>query len=294
MSANSAPPDTIARCATLACLWEVTAHKPGNVYRGADFEDLTFADFVASAAVVGPILEDAPMRGVGATVRAGVAATQIAVGTNTNLGILLLLAPLAACDSQLSGERLAEVLDGLTIADAHEVYEAIRVARPGGLGQVEEADVNAEAAPQITLRDAMRLAADRDLIARQYDNCFQQVFWLANRLLHHHDHLAFDAAIVRAYLELLRDYPDSLIARKCGDEVAREAADRAATVLEISEPEGYRQAVADFDFWLRSDGHRRNPGASADMIAAALFTILRQRRLPWPVSFYGKDRRRRS
>ena len=38
--------------ATLACLWEATAPKPGNVYRGADFDDLTYADFITSAAVI--------------------------------------------------------------------------------------------------------------------------------------------------------------------------------------------------------------------------------------------------
>ena len=87
---------SIGKCATLACLWEVTAPKPGNVYRGADFEDLTFADFLTSAVVVGPIVDQCPQLGVGRTVLSAVQATRRTVGTNTNLGTLLLLAPLAA------------------------------------------------------------------------------------------------------------------------------------------------------------------------------------------------------
>ncbi len=72
-------------------------------------------------------------------------------------------------------------------------------------------------------------------------------------------------------------YPDSLIARKCGPDVAAEAAARAAKVLQAGPPPAaaYQQAVADLDFWLRSDGHRRNPGTTADLIAAGLFALLR-------------------
>ncbi len=169
--------------ATLACLWEATAPKPGNVYRGADFDDLTYADFVTSAAVIGPILNETPPLGVGATVLAAVAATRDAVGTNTNLGMMLLITPLAAAamDRPLS-EGVAEVLRDLSVEDANQVYAAIRLAQPGGLGRVDNADVNAPEALQITLREAMALAAGRDLVARQYVNDFAEVRWTADRI----------------------------------------------------------------------------------------------------------------
>ncbi len=274
--------------ATLACLWEVTAPKPGNVYRGADFDDLTYADFLTSAAVVGPILNDAAQNGVGATVLAGVAATRAAVGTNTNLGMLLLMAPLAVASSNRSvAEGVAQVLANLGSEDASGVYEAIRLAKPGGLGRVDDADVN-EGPPTISLREAMALAADRDLVARQYMNDFAEVRWTADRIAAAAENRPLGEAIVRAYLELLAQHPDSLVTRKCGTDMAAQVSAGAATVLRAL-PHGddaYQTYRAEFDFWLRADGHRRNPGTTADIIAAALFMLLREEIITWPVRFY--------
>jgi triphosphoribosyl-dephospho-CoA synthase len=283
-------PLSVSACATLACLWEATAPKPGNVYRGADFEDLSYADFVTSAAIIGPVLEQVQTRGVGVTVRAGVAATRAAIATNSNLGMLLLMAPLAAVPAEASLQTGVDaVLAALNVEDTRQVYAAIRLARPGGLGAVEHADVNAADAPSITLVEVMRLAAERDLVARQYVNSFDDVFWTAERIADVARYgMPLGEAIVRAYLQLLERHPDSLVARKCGHAAAKEVSTRASAVLAAQGegPDAYEEALADFDFWLRSDGHRRNPGTSADLIAAALFVLLRERRVDWPVRFY--------
>ena len=280
----------VGACATLACLWEVTTPKPGNVYRGADFEDLTYADFLTSAAVVGPILERTPDQGVGATVLEAVEATRAAVGTNTNLGTLLLLAPLAAVARDLPlSTGIVEVLKSLTLRDTREVYAAIRLAQPGGLGQVDEADVHDAQPPEISLVEAMGMAAQRDLVAQQYVNGFEQVFATSEQIERcYKGGLPLSEAIVHGYLQLLAKSPDSLIARKCGAAAAREASDRAAAVLESGQPGSseYRAAAAELDFWLRSDGHRRNPGTTADLVAAGLFVLVRDQRLNWPVRFY--------
>jgi triphosphoribosyl-dephospho-CoA synthase len=283
------PPLTPGDCATLACIWEATAHKPGNVYRGADFDDCTYADFLTSAAVIGPAIDAAAQTGVGAAVLAAVAATRAAVGTNTNLGMLLLFAPLAAVPRHVRlTDGVGGVLRQLSTEDARLAYDAIRLAQPGGLGDAPEADVNAAEAPPITLAEAMRLAADRDLVARQYANEFAEVFRTAERIATAASERPLGDAIVRGYLQLLREEPDTLVARKCGRERAQEAADRAAVVsaaVEADDPDAER-LMADFDFWLRSDGHRRNPGTSADIVAAALFVLLRDGGLKWPVRFY--------
>ncbi|HEX6961668.1 MAG TPA: triphosphoribosyl-dephospho-CoA synthase [Lacipirellula sp.] len=279
---------TIGASATLACLWEATAPKPGNVYRGADFEDLTYADFVTCAAMIGPVVDRAPKYGVGGTVLAGVRITRSAVSTNSNLGILLLLAPLALVSSDRFESDVDSVLERLTIDDTRKAYAAIREANPGGLGEVNEGDVNAAETPQLNLREVMELAADRDLIAQQYVNGFKEVLWTADRIQAALLHRPMSQAIVYAYLELLVAHPDSLIQRKCGAAIAEEASRRAAVVLEshASGQDVYEAALADFDFWLRADGHRRNPGTSADIIAAALFVLLREGRIQWPVKFY--------
>src|SRR5581483_8965624 len=161
--------------AQIACLLEVTARKLGNVHRFRDFESTHYLDFVLSAsAIVGP-LDRARDIGVGAAVLQAVEATRRVVATNTNLGMVLLFAPLAAirADEDLH-EGVVRVLQETTIGDARLTYEAIRLAQPGGLGEVATQDVASE--PTITLYDAMRLAAERDLVARQYANGYADVF----------------------------------------------------------------------------------------------------------------------
>ena len=278
-------------CATLACLWEATAAKPGNVHRGADFEDVSYADFVTSAAVIGPVVDRIEQQGVGRTIRLATVATRSAVASNTNLGMLLLIVPLAAVPTtQRLSDGIDAVLAGLTAADTAEVYEAIRLAQPGGLGEVDEADVAQSEPPSIPLVEAMRMAAERDSIARQYVNRFDQVFQSADRIerwLQQGE--ALGESIVSAYVELLAELPDTLIARKCGVGLARETSQRAAVVMAAWDTgvDGYRRALADFDFWLRSDRHRRNPGTTADLIAGGLFVLLREGRIDWPTAFYS-------
>lgn len=276
----------LAICATLACIWEATAPKPGNVYRGADFEDVTYADFLASAAVIGKPIASAREVGVGQAAFDSILAIHTAVGTNTYLGTVLLLAPLAAVPNGiLLQDGITDVLEGLTTEATHKVYEAIRLAQPAGLGKAVEGDVNA-GNPNLPLLAAMQLAAERDLVARQYSNGFSQVFWVADRITN--ADLPLGAAIVKAYIELLSEYPDSHIARKCGLEVSNQVSQRASRVLSLcgAEDGAFDRELADFDFYLRKDGHRLNPGTSADLIAAGLFVLLRENRLEWPVRFY--------
>ena len=50
---------SIGQCAALACIIEATAPKPGNVHRGADFEEMSYADFCASAVAIAPAMDAA-------------------------------------------------------------------------------------------------------------------------------------------------------------------------------------------------------------------------------------------
>jgi triphosphoribosyl-dephospho-CoA synthase len=174
-----------------------------------------------------------------------------------------------------------------TVEDAELVYAAIRAAGPGGIGKVEDADVSSM--PSITLHEAMKLAADRDLVAKQYTNDFADVRAVAEQIAEtNRQGFSLSDSIVRAHVWQMARCPDSLIARKCGPEVARQSADRAGAVFDSGAPasEEYGQALADLDFWLRSDGHRRNPGTTADLIAAAIFVLLAEDRVACPVRFY--------
>jgi triphosphoribosyl-dephospho-CoA synthase len=272
--------------ATLACLYEATAAKPGNVHPRAGFDDVSYADFVASAVVIGPIIDQAAHRGVGRTVLDAVRATRAAVGTNTNLGTLLLIGPLAAVPpGQSLSEGIHAVLAGLTSEDTRQVYEAIRISSAGGLGRAEKADVFADPPTDLTLVDAMRLAADRDTVARQYANGFAVVLggtaaWIADAMARE---MPLGDAIVWAHIMQMAQCTDSLIDRKCGPQIAAEAMRRAAAVLDTQNRgnPAFREALNDFDCWLREDGHRRNPGTTADLVAAGLFVLLREGRLNW-------------
>ncbi|MBL8830326.1 MAG: triphosphoribosyl-dephospho-CoA synthase [Planctomycetaceae bacterium] len=281
---------TIGECATLACLWECTAAKPGNVHRGADFEDATYLDFVLSAQAIGPVFDRAAELRVGELVLAAVEATQRFVRHNTNLGMLLLFGPLARVplDQPLQA-GVADVLKSLDERDSQLVYEAIRRAKPGGLGKVDQADVQSTLAPP-GLLDAMRLAADRDSIARQYVTGFVDL-WdrVVPFLIAGLDRgWPLQTTIIHAHVRLLAAQSDTLIARKCGAETAAQASAIARQVLDYGQPgdDEYEQALGSFDFWLRADGHRRNPGTTADLIAAGLLCLLRDGRLQQHVRFY--------
>jgi triphosphoribosyl-dephospho-CoA synthase len=283
---------SIGTQATLACLWEATAAKPGNVHRGADFEDLSYLDFAMSAAAIGPILDRAGPTHFGQLLHQCVLATRATVGTNTNLGTLLLLVPLAKAAGSTIGELAASaaaVVESTTPNDTQLVYQAINAAKPGGMGTTAEADL-AGPAPAMNVKQVMALAADRDTIARELSTGFECTVAVASRIQQSYERgVPLGEAIVDAAVWQLAEVPDSLVARKLGDAAARDVSHRAAAVLSRQRDswQDYWQACGEFDFWLRADGHRRNPGTTADIVAAALFVLLRTDTLTLPVTFYG-------
>jgi triphosphoribosyl-dephospho-CoA synthase len=273
-----------------ACIWEACARKVGNVHRHRDFANTSLTDFLISAAVIAPAFETE--RSVGQIVWKAVGATRDATGQNTNLGIILALAPLALCPADRPiKDDIGRVLAELTVEDAKDVYRAIRLAKPGGLGQANEQDVSNE--PTVTLLDAMKLAAERDQIARQYTNGFDDVleFGVPTFAAACHRHESIERAIIEMQLQWLAREADSLIVRKNGSDVAKDVQNQARRVIDgggLNTAAGRRTAVA-FDAFLRSDGNRLNPGTTADLIAAVLFVALRERivtsgdRFPWTV-----------
>lgn len=268
----------VAQAAQIACLLEVSAPKPGNVSRYADFADTRFEDFLLSAVAIGPAMERAGRDGVGQIIWRAVRDTQRLVRSNTNLGMVLLLAPLAkACfgDGE-PRENLAHVLASLTVEDARRAYAAIRLARPGGLGRAPQADVAEE--PSVTLYQAMALAQERDSIAREYVTTFAITFETGYPALKEAWHTTGDpsTAIVQAYLTILARVPDTLIARKRGGDMACQVSRWAEEVLAVGgvfTAQG-RKALVELDRTLRDERHTLNPGTTADLTAAAIFLVL--------------------
>jgi triphosphoribosyl-dephospho-CoA synthase len=267
-------------------LLEVTARKPGNVHRYADLPGLHFVDFLMSATAIAGPMDRAKTAGVGRTVLEAIEATRQVVSTNTNLGIVLLLAPLAAVpDSDDLGVGIEKVLGATTVDDARQVYRAIRLAQPGGLGEVPDQDVAHE--PTISLREIMGLATNRDSIALQYTNGFRQVLDEALPVLQQSLEAGWplETAIIATHLRLLERHPDSLIERKYGHVHAAEVSRRAADLLAAGWPKCDRawNRLEEFDSWLRQPSHRYNPGTTADLVTAALYAGLRDGTIKWPM-----------
>lgn len=296
----------IAWAAQLACLLEVSAEKPGNVSAVSSFSDVRYEDFLASAVAIGPTFAVAPRASVGETVLRSVQATRRLVSTNTNLGILLLFAPLAKAAGSASAEeglRLAvtDVLDRLTVEDTREAYDAIRLASPSGLGTVDRYDVSSENV-DVTLGQVMESARDRDSIACEYATGFEITFEVGYESLRRalDDGHELSHSITYAFLTILSQLPDTLIARKAGRTVAEEVSRRAMKVLAVGGPflPRGRAELACLDRDLRDESHKLNPGTTADLVAASLFVLLLEWRLwsrmsnlepPW--SAHGRAKR---
>ena len=277
-----------------ACRLELMALKPGNVHIHAEGHGMSVAQFLDSAAAIAPILAT-PGQPVGRAIRHAVLATRDVAGCNTNLGIILLLAPLAAAAlCRDKGEplrmRLARVLDGLSVADAADAFAAIRLALPAGLGEAPQHDV-AEA-PRIDLRAAMAPAADRDLIARQYATAFADIFTFG--VARGRSALRRGASPAEAasaiHLGFMALHPDTHIARKHGAAVAEQVREQAfrlerrlAVGAAFGGDSGATRRLLAFDRALKRRG--LNPGTSADLTVACLFVLRLAGELPagpWP------------
>lgn len=262
-------------CFLAACALDVAVRKPGNVSAALPGHGMDAALFLASAEAAAPALFQAGAP-VGARIEAAVAATLAVARCNTNLGIVLLCAPLALAFEQGSAPRpaLERVLSGLDIADAAGAYRAIAAAQPGGLGRAEAQDVAAP--PTVGLRAAMALAAPRDRIAAQYANGYADLFELALPALERHasspGRPIGPAAVQALYLALLASGADSHILRKHGAPTAQAVTAEAAAWQARAESGQVLDADPDFAAWDASLKARGiNPGTSADLTVAALF-----------------------
>jgi triphosphoribosyl-dephospho-CoA synthase len=275
---STTSPDAARRAEALrrayvdACLLELHSLKPGNVHRHAAGHGMTVEHFAASALVSAAPLA-APGRSVGERIRNAIAATRDAVGCNTNLGIVLLAAPLMAAAEWAPRGRIRDALEGtlaeLTVADAAAAYEAIRIAAPAGLGRAPEQDVASP--PSVDLREAMTLASRRDRIARQYACGYRDVYEIGVARLRDARQAALsdEQAATRAYMDFLAAFPDSHILRKHGAAVAEEVRREAATLT--SKGEYADAALLAFDGRLKGKG--LNPGTSADLTVASLLAL---------------------
>ncbi len=265
----------LAQIYKLACLAEIEALKPGNVHIFADGHGMQVQDFIQSAEASSSMIAK-PDLALGERIYRSIEATRNVVHCNTNLGIVLLCAPiiqaaLLATTNNFRGE-LRQVLTNTTTADANWLFKAIQLANPAGLGQVDKYDVNIAA--ECTLLEAMLASADKDFICQQYSNDYVNIF--------EEGIPQYQAALLRwerpawaataLYLYWLSHYLDSHIARKYGVELAKqvqtEALAHQAALEELENPKNYLPQLLRFDQSLKERGI--NPGTSADLTVVVL------------------------
>jgi triphosphoribosyl-dephospho-CoA synthase len=279
---TSVAPEPLAKAVEEACLTEIRALKPGNVSVHSEGHGMTARQFVVSAQAISPALTE-PGISVGQRILQAVQATQATAGCNTNLGIVLLLAPLAHAALTRVGmgslrARVSEVLGSLGTEDAELTYRAIRLANPAGLGRSERHDIRES--PAVSLLEAMHQARERDLIARQYANGYRDVFALGISRARKAQARGFSEEWTAAavYLGYLAHFPDTHIARKFGRraaETVREEARRFdAELMRQDNPTHMMGALLAWDSRLKRD--RYNPGSCADLTVATLFAIKAQ------------------
>ncbi|MDQ7089301.1 MAG: triphosphoribosyl-dephospho-CoA synthase [Methylococcales bacterium] len=268
-----------------ACDIELQAFKPGNVSVYAEGHDMTIKDFQLSAmASMTPITN--PNYSLGEKIYYAVKNTRDRVGCNTNLGIILLCAPLIQALSTMSKgedfrERLSKVLHATTRSDANWVFKAITLASPGGLGESAEADVHTVA--QITLIDAMKIAENKDRVALQYTTNFKDIFDFS--ILRYNDAFKkwgdLNWSAVASYSALLSKFPDSHIERKYGNKYTEEVQIQMRLLNDIllstDKPQQHEAMLYEIDTTFKKSGI--NPGTTADLTVATIFVFLAERML---------------
>jgi triphosphoribosyl-dephospho-CoA synthase len=296
----------IAQSLQLAMLLEVSAYpKPGNVHRTRDFFDTKFEHFLASAVALNPCWNKAAYRGflislgklsfsslnIGELIKEGVERVKAwHSGGNTSLGTIMLLMPIAAA----AGKTLAEgefnekilrrnlklIAESSTFMDAINVYKAINLAKPGGLGKSKFLDVKNESSlneiieKKISLFEILKFSSSYDSISLEWVENFKITFELGlpffiNELNESKD---LNIAIVNTYLKVLSEVYDTLIIRKAGVEKAIEVSKKAREVLEAGGLKTIKgkKLVFKFDEELAKYKGKLNPGSTADLISSIL------------------------
>ena len=297
----------ISKCLELAILFEVASDKPGNVNLIVGFEGTRYEHFLASAVAAAPFFELAAERGVRVS-RGEIHIGDVALGRiirdcvadinawqrggNTLLGTVILLSPIAVAAGMTPTkeegifeisklrENVKAVVESTTSEDAVDVYEAIKIANPSGLGKAPELDINDPCSvdriirENISLYQVFKIASSYDRVCSEWINNYPVTFKVAYPYLMEQisETKELSVVVTHTFLKVLAKYPDTFIARKVGIAKAREVSSKAKEILKLGElgTSTGRERLREFDLELRRLSNLFNPGTTADIIAAAL------------------------
>ena len=282
---------TIAQIAQIASVLEVSGYpKPGNVHRTRDFHDMVFEDFLISGIAIGDTVKslcdhtknnknDLSKINLGEYILKGVLQTDKWVKNNTNLGIIMMIMPIAASASICSNfddlsEKVNEILKATTVSDATYLYKAINIADAGGMGSQNEYDVtNDDAIRELeknkqTMFDVLEISASWDSLANELTSSMQVTFKIGFPTFHKlKNKYSLNDATLETFLTILSQVPDTLISRKYGIKKAREVSSKGKNVLNSNKDE-FLNNLNVFDNYLFENKY--NPGTTADLTAASI------------------------
>jgi len=291
-------PELIAKIAQISSVLEVSGYpKPGNVHRTRDFHDMVFEDFLISGIAIGDTIRQAATHALeinnsisfkeaklGKYILQAVKETDNWIANNTNLGIIMLLTPIAmsaAISNNL--DQLRENINNLvinsTVIDAVALYDAISIADAGGMGEQEDFDVRSSDSTQeliennLNIFDVLSISSSWDSLAMEltnkmpvtFDTGFPTFFKLKKEF-------SINLATVITFLTILSQVPDTLISRKYGDEKAKEVSALAMDVLNSKDIDDdmieFNKKLIEFDDYLFEN--KLNPGTTADLTASSI------------------------
>lgn len=280
--------DEIAKIAQIASALEVSGYpKPGNVHRTRDYTDMEFEDFIISGIVIGDTIRrattdvDANNPQLGKYILEAVSETDRWIKNNTNLGIVMMITPIAvaAAISETFDdirENIKLVMANTSVDDACDLYDAINIADAGGMGDQDEYDVSSDNAKKElrdngqTMYDVLKISAPWDMLAREMTSDMPAVFEIGYPTYHELKGVKTkNEACVLTFLEILSQVPDTLISRKYGNDEALKISMMTRDLLKMKDSPDFKERLQEFDDYLFKNKY--NPGTTADLTAASIF-----------------------
>ncbi|MFX1435697.1 MAG: triphosphoribosyl-dephospho-CoA synthase [Promethearchaeota archaeon] len=303
--------DDLLRCLSLASLLEVVGWpKPGNVHRTQNFRNTRFEHFIAGIVAIQPVFRVLCERNFPKsfeneddykTIKLGEffkTAVEEMIrwqdGGNVLLGHILILAPLAVATINCMKKHqntisdlksfLNKIIENSSVNDTINLYQAIRLCNPGGLGKIKKYDINNEKSfndlkkDDINLKKIFKFSEEYDLISLEYSTGYNLILdeGLPYFVKTYNQFKNINIATVNTYLKLLSLNPDTLVIRKSGLESALYISKAASNILEyggISSEKGLKSTM-ELDNELQIKDGKLNPGTTADLISGVIFCAL--------------------
>ena len=278
----------IAKIAQIASALEVSGYpKPGNVHRTRDYDDMEFEDFIISGIVIGDTIKKATTNvnidnpQLGKYILEAVSETDRWIKNNTNLGIVMMITPIAAAAAVSDGfddirENVKLLMSNTSVDDACDLYDAINIADAGGMGDQDEYDVASDNAKQElrdnnqTMYDVLKISAPWDMLAREMTSDMPAVFEIGYPTYHElKNEKSKNESCVLTFLTILSQVPDTLISRKYGNDEALKISMMTRDLLKMRDSPDFDEKLKEFDDYLFKNKY--NPGTTADLTAASIF-----------------------